>query len=360
MQKKVKVCHFTSVHSSNDVRIYLKECISLKDAGYQVYLVTRGKNQVKNGIKIVGCGEAKNRIERMFFFSHKVYKVAKKLDCDIYHFHDPELLPYALKLKRIGKKVIFDSHEDVPSQILDKPWIPFVLRKLISNIYRLYETYVVQQIDAVVTATSHIAKQFKERAHKIIIINNYPKLEDIVFHNTSFERREAIICYAGGLSEIRGEQVMIEAMKGVDATLILAGEHAKEKQGNVSYLGNVGRETINELYGKAVAGLVLLLPTASYIYSLPIKMFEYMASGIPFVASDFPLWDRIVNKHHCGVCVSVNNIKEIEKAINYLLMHRQEAEEMGRNGRKAVENYFNWNHEKDKLIKLYQELSEKS
>ncbi len=359
MQKKINVCHFTSAHHSNDVRIYLKECVSLKDAGYQVYLVARGENQIKNGVKIIGCGEPKNRIERMLFFSHKIYKTAKKLDCDIYHFHDPELLPYALKLKRQGKKVIFDSHEDVPSQILDKPWIPCAFRKLISSSYRLYETYVVKQIDVVVAATSHIAKQFKKRARKIVIINNYPKLEDIIFHNTPFEQREAILCYAGGLSEIRGEHVMVNAMKGVDAELILAGEHKKIKQENVTYIGSVGREAINELYGKAVAGLVLLLPTASYVYSLPIKMFEYMASGIPFVASDFPLWNKIVHKYHCGICVPVDNQEEIKRAINYLLTHRKEAEKMGRNGRKAVENDCNWNHEKDNLIKLYQKLSEK-
>ena len=358
MQKNIKVCHFTSVHTPLDVRIYLKECSSLNEAGYEVYLVAQGENKIKNGIKIIGCGMPKSRMERMLFFSHKVYKKAKKLDCDIYHFHDPELLPYALKLKRKGKKVIFDSHEDVPSQILDKPWIPWVFRKMISNSYRLYETYVVKQIDAVVTATSHIAKQFKKRARKIVIINNYPKLEDIIFHDTPFEQREAIICYAGGLSEIRGEHVMIDVMKDVDAELVLAGEHEKIKQGNVTYLGSIERESINELYGKAVAGLILLLPTASYIYSLPIKMFEYMASGIPFVASDFPLWNKIVDKYQCGLCVSVHHQEEIKKAINYFLMHRNEAEKMGKNGRKAVEKYFNWDHEKHNLIKLYQELLE--
>lgn len=358
MQKNIKVCHFTSVHTPLDVRIYLKECSSLNEAGYEVYLVAQGENKIKNGIKIIGCGMPKSRMERMLFFSHRVYEKAKKLDCDIYHFHDPELLPYALKLKRKGKKVIFDSHEDVPSQILNKPWIPPNFRRIISGIYRKYETHIIKQLDAVVAATPHIAKQFKNRARNVVIVNNYPKLEDVVFHDNPFEQRKAIICYAGGISEVRGEQVMVEAMKNIDGILMLAGDHDKETRENVNYLGHIGREEINELYGKAVVGLVLLLPTASYIYSLPIKMFEYMAAGIPFVASDFPLWKKIVNKYNCGICVPVRNQEKIQEAITYLLSHRKEAEEMGRNGRKAVEEMFNWGHEKVLLVKLYEKLSE--
>ena len=83
-----------------------------------------------------------------------------------------------------------------------------------------------------------------------------------------------------------------------------------------------------------------------------------MAAGIPFVASDFPLWKKIVNKYHCGICVPVRNQEKIQEAITYLLSHRKEAEEMGRNGRKAVEERFNWGHEKVLLVKLYEKLSE--
>ena len=224
MEKNIRVCHFTSVHDAHDDRIYLQECISLRDAGYKVYIVSKGKSKAENGIEIIGCGKSRNRVERVFLLSRRIYREAKKLDCDIYHFHDPELLHYALKLKRCGKKVIFDSHEDVPAQILDKALIPLVFRKMISDCYRIYETYVVKRIDAVIAATPHIGEQFKDRACKVVVINNYPKLDDIVFHDTPFEQREAIICYAGGIDEIRGETVMIEAMKDLDGTLVLAGK----------------------------------------------------------------------------------------------------------------------------------------
>lgn len=352
----MNVCHMTDAHAPFDDRIYLKECISLHEAGYDTYIVARGKDCVKEGVHIVGCGNPKGRIDRILFFSKRVYKKAILLDCDIYHFHDPELLLYALRLKRRGKKVIFDSHEDVPAQILDKEWIPLFLRKLVASCYRLYETYIVKQIDAVVAATPHIGKQFEGRAKKIVIVNNYPRLDDITFHTTPFQERDPIICYTGGISEIRGEKIMIEAMKDIDAILVLAGEHEEMELGGIRYLGYIDRNGINRLYGQAVAGLILLLPTPNYVNSLPIKMFEYMAAGLPFIASDFSLWNEIVSEYHCGFCVSAYDKKNIEKAISFLLSNREEAERMGRNGRNVVERKYNWKLESIKLLNLYRDI----
>lgn len=305
---------------------------------------------------MVGCGRNSSRLQRMIFFTGKIYREACKLDCDIYHLHDPELLRYGLKLKRKGKKVIFDSHEDVPAQIMDKPWIASAIRKFISACYRKYETYVVKRIDAVVAATPYIAGQFAGRARKVVTVNNYPKLDDIVFHDTPFEQREKIICYAGGISKIRGEEIMVQAMKDVDGVLILAGEHEKTELGGVKYLGHIDRAAVNKLYGQAVAGFILLLPTANYRNSLPIKMFEYMAAGLPFIASDFPMWQEIVQKHHCGICVSVNDLGEIRRAVTWILSHREEAGHMGENGRRVVEKNCNWHMEERKLTELYKDL----
>ena len=219
-----RICHMTSAHNSSDIRIFVKECSSLADAGFDVSLVACGDSRIENCVRVVGCGEAGGRRNRMTKFAKVIYEAAVPLDCDIYHFHDPELLPYGIKLKKQGKKVIFDSHEDVPAQILDKEWIPAPFRKAIASAYRAYETHAVRQFDAVVAATPHIAEQFEGRAKRIVVVNNYPRLDDIVFHETPFEDREPIVCYAGGISEIRGERIMVEAMKDVDGTLMLAGD----------------------------------------------------------------------------------------------------------------------------------------
>lgn len=360
--KRTRVCHFTSAHDAHDDRIYLKECISLKNAGYDVCLAAKGESALDEGIKIIGCGMPGNRFDRMFLFSRKIYKKALETDADIYHFHDPELLPYAVRLKRKGRKVIFDSHEDVPAQILDKEWIPFFLRRIISLLYKTYESYAVKKIDAVIAATSHIAEQFKDRAEKVEVINNYPKLDDIIFHDTPFEQREPIVCYAGGISEQRGERIMVEAVKGLDVTLILAGEHESGAIPNgeyekTRYIGKINRDKVNELYGCSRAGMLLYQPAQNHFEAQPIKMFEYMAAGLPFVASDFPLWKRIVEESGCGICVDCESADEVRAAIKQLLDDPCKAQKMGKNGRKAVENRYNWSIEEQKLFELYRDLT---
>jgi len=353
----MKVCHLTSAHPQEDIRIFHKECVSLAANGYETYQIACGKTYEKFGVHQVGIGDRDaGKLRRIVNTARRVYKRALELDADVYHFHDPELMPYALKLKRRGKIVIFDSHEDVPDQIMDKGWIPRSLRKIVSVLYRNYESHVVKKLDAVVAATPHIAQKFEGRAKKVVIVNNYPKLDDIVFHKTSFTTRDAIVCYAGGINDNRGESIMKDAMKNVDGKLLIAGNHPIEKTGNTSYLGQLDRDRVNELYGKAVVGLCILKPIENYFYSQPIKMYEYMAAGIPFVCSDFPGWRTVAEESQGGICVDPTNIGTISKAINYLLANREKAQEMGRQGHDYVINHCNWTNEEQKLIRLYSSL----
>lgn len=351
----MKICHVTSVHQPEDIRIFHKECMSLAKAGHDIYLVERGKSYEKNGVHIVGIGNLPTgKIKRITKGAKAAYDKALSLDCEVYHIHDPELIPYGIKLKKLGKKVIFDSHEDVPAQIMDKDWIPKQFRKMIADIYKKYETQAVKQFDAVVAATPHIADIFKGRAKKVIVVNNYPKLDDIQFHETPFAERDAIICYAGGINELRGERIMIEAMKDVQGNLIIAGDHEKETiGGGITYTGRLDREGVNALYGKAVVGLCILKPISNYFYSQPIKLYEYMAAGIPFICSDFPLWRELAIVSGAGICVSPEDIKDISRAINQLLNDRELAQKMGRNGRQFVTKDCLWDKEEEKLVKLY-------
>ena len=361
----MKVCHLTSAHETDDDRIFLKECQSLLAAGHEVYIVGKGGKYVKDGVRIEGVGDLSgSRLKRMWKGAKTVYQKALSLDCDIYHFHDPELLPYGLKLRKKGKKVIFDSHEDHPAQIRDKEWIPAPFRKAAAACYRAYETHAVRYLSAVVAATPHIAEQFQGRAKKVAVINNFPKLDDILFHETPFEERERIICYAGGLSEMRGEKVMTEAMKGVDGLLVLAGAHEdgesregqKDALPHVRYIGKVDRKGINELYGSARAGIVVYLPAENFIEAQPIKLFEFMAAGLPVIASDFPLWKRFIEDNACGICVDPHDTEAVRKACETLLDDPALSEKMGRRGRKLVEEKYAWQNEEKKLRELYESL----
>lgn len=372
----MKICHLTTVHKPEDIRIFVKECQSLAKAGHDVtLLVANGPTYEKYGVRIVGVPiEASNRLKRMANGIRAMIHAALALDADVYHFHDPELMIAGLSLTKHGKKVIYDVHEDVPEQVLSKHWIPGPLRKLVSVAVRRFEKYAASRFAAVVTATPTINARFKTYNRNAVTIHNYPILDELIDESIDLAAKpfdNGQIVYIGGISDLRGIREMVEAMKGLnekrDATLLLAGpflQAALEPEmkahvgwQHVDYRGVIDREQVKNVLMESSVGLVLLHPEPRYVVSYPIKMFEYMSAGIPVVASNFPIWRDIVEGNDCGVCVDALKVDDIICAVNYLLENPDRAREMGMNGRKAIETIYNWEAESVRLVELYASLS---
>ncbi len=362
----MKVCHMTSVHESTDDRIFLKECVSLAKAGYDTYQVAYGESFEKDGVKTIGLGKrASGRIKRILVSSRKVYQEALKIDADIYHVHDPELLPYAVKLKKRGKKVIFDSHEDIPRQILAKEWLPDVFRNIVSKLVESYQKKVSLELDCVITATPYIENIFREYGAKANVVHNYPILDDINVDNSDYYVRKDILCYAGGLTEQRGIRELISVSDDLDIELHLAGDISfdyKEeltkqlKCKKVIFDGILNRQQICDLYRKSKIGMALLHPTPNHVNALAIKLFEYMAAGLPIICSDFPLWKKIVEDNGCGICVNPFDKATLVEAIQFLVTNENKAKEMGDSGKRCVHEIYNWEKEEDRLLKIYSKL----
>lgn len=357
-----KVCHVSSAHRSHDIRIFVKECRSLAAAGHEVYFVVHGESEEVDGVRIVGLGDPPaSRRERMTAGARGAFEEAAALRADVYHLHDPELLPYVGRLKKLGAKVVFDSHEDVAGQIMEKDWIPVPLRRLVSRVYRLYEGRATRAVDAVVAATPHIADQFQGRARSVVAVNNYPMLDDIAFQERPFRERPRAVCYTGGVNDIRGGRIMLEAMKDVDGTLVIAGPcetslSAAPASSSVEYLGVLPHERVNDVYAGSRAGVILYQPAENHCESQPNKLFEYMAAGLPVIASDFPLWREVVEGSGCGICVAPSDAEAAGEAAAFLINDPERAQRMGACGRRAVEERYNWAIEKEQLFSLYKEL----
>lgn len=367
----MKICHITSVHDYRDTRIMLKECVTLKRISNEVHLIAVNNDSLieYKGIYVHGIKKTnEKRLTRIIKASKKFYSKAIELDADIYHFHDPELIPLGKKLIKKGKKVIYDIHEDVPRQILTKLWIPSFLRKSIAKIFEIYENYSVKKFTGIITATQHIKKRFENKNNNVIDIKNYPILNELYdSDNINQHSKENSVVYVGGISEKRGIYTILESLLILEeVTLNLAGSINNEEQLNkmknnkswplVDYYGFVGREEVKEILNKSRVGLTVLHPMPSYEDSLPIKMFEYMAVGLPVVASNFPLWERIIKKNNCGICVDPESPEEIARAIKWLMDNPEKAEEMGRNGQKAVQNEYNWESESLRLMEFYNDI----
>jgi len=370
----IKVCHMTSAHKSTDVRIFHKQCTSLVKAGYDVYLVAQGESYDSNGVKIIGVSQISgSRFKRMTQGAKSVYKKAIEIDADIYQIHDPELLPYALKLKKKGKKVIFDSHEDYFTQIQEKQYLVGFLRIIIAHAYKYYEKRICKKIDAVIFPCTMNGKNvFEGRAKKVVFINNTPILTELYANYTlDYPKKNKAICHIGGLTYSRGITHLIKATYKADAKLILGGlfnpqNYAEEltalkEYECVDYRGFVDRSGVCEILKESNIGVSTLLNIGQYnkADNFATKVYEYMAMGLPIIISDYPYAREVNKKYNCFMIVEPTNIDKIANAINYLIDNTETAKEMGQNGRRAVLEEFNWGVEEKKLYELYESLGVK-
>jgi hypothetical protein len=360
------VCHLSSVHPTKDVRIFHKECASLAAAGYRVTLVVPGVGDHRDkGVDILTVPRASSRRERLLRTSRLVLTRALEADAELYHFHDPELFPVALALKAKGKKVVFDSHEDLPRQILSKPWIPSLLRRPLSGLTERIEDFAAKRIDAVVTATPFIRERFAALGVRAEDINNYPMLEELDLGPVDWANKARQAIYVGGITAIRGAREMVQAIAQTDAKLLLAGpiegalqadlDQAAERS-QVELAGFLGRPQVVEALRQSMVGLCVLYPTVNYLDSTPIKLFEYMAAGLPVIASDFPRWRELVGDSGAAIFVDPQDPQAIAEAIESLVNDPQKAQSMGEAGRQRVLSGFHWGVELEKLLALYESL----
>jgi len=362
---KNRICHISSVHPRFDSRIFRKECVSLASHGYDVsFIVADGiKDEEFDGVKIINVKPSDDKLSRI----NRILKIPKLIESKIdslkpkiIHFHDPELIPLALRLKRKGFLVVADFHEDIPLQILTKPYLNFFFKKIVSYTFQFYQQYACRKFSAIVSVTPTIQQKLLKYNSSNVVVKNYPiinKFKQVVRPNSK------CVSYIGGINTIRGFYEIIEAAKTSNTSLKLAGvfheQHlleainTSEFSANVEFLGYINSTEVEKLLSKSFAGLVTLHPTLNFLDSLPIKLFEYMSAGLPVIASNFPLWKNIIEGNNCGICVDPKNSSQIAEAMTFLKENPEEAKIMGDNGRKAVLEKFNWENEEKKLIELY-------
>jgi len=365
----VKVCHITSIHSPFDVRIFHKECKTLATAGHNVTLLAQADwiERTVDGICILGLPKITKRYQRPYLWSLVIKKV-KKLKPDIIHFHDPELLLITPFLR--PGTLIYDCHEANAKTMLIRRWAPRPLRFLVSKLVAFIEPLLARRTDAIViTEDSHIGL-FRKSAQPIILLYNFPLLSQL---NFTRQNDGKTIIHVGILSEGRGSKTMIEAMSHViqrvpDAKLILVGcfDSATDEfevrqlitdyklENAVKLVGWVPFDDLSKWFALADVGIVPWQTEETFPPPIiPTKLFEYMGSRLPVVASDRPAIKRFIDGLDCGFLVKPGDSQACAEAIEHLLLHPTEARRMGENGRRAVETKYQWASEGEKLLNLY-------
>jgi len=376
-----QVCIMSTAHSAFDDRIFHKEAKTLVKAGYDATLIVQhARDEVVDGVKIIALPKPRNRFTRIFGLVWRAFRLALRQQADIYHFHDPELLPVGVALRLLAKgKVIYDVHEHYPNAIMSKYWIPRFVRLGVRLGFELLEFLLVPLLSAVVYTTPIVGERYRRMRVRRVRVENLPLLE--MFERVDTESRIAskdkALLYLGGITQIRGIVEVVKAFaivkkKNPSILLYLVGQFSPKALGesvrnlilrlgieeSVQLIPPVPYEEVQQYLSKAFIGIVTYLPYPNNMSCLPNKLFEYMACGLPVVASDFPLYRQVIEDAGCGKLVDPKNPMEIASAVDELLNSPEEWKAMSRNGRSSFQSKYNWHYEELKLLDLYRQLME--
>ena len=370
-----RIVHLTSVHNALDNRVFEKECVSFAEAGFNTSFVVPddGPDRILKGVHLLTVPKPRNRFIRMAHTTSQVVSRALKENADLYIFHDPELIPQALRLRLHSKPVIFDVHEDYYTSITEKSsYLPQIIAQPTALGYVLCEK-LARSVFSTIIAERYYIRRFP----KALPVLNYPRLEQfqsILDVRSLKPPSTPRLLYTGGLSVERGALIYAELARllpdgevhlvGICPSSLADQIHIRAEEGTSRlHLEGVNEKLpfhrILEAYRQPwTCGMAIMPNSAHYREKELTKFFEYMAAGLPIIASDFPVWKSLIEGQKVGLCVDPNSPDAIIDAVRWLVAHPEEALAMGERGRNAVRSTFNWNKEAEKLISLARKLTQ--
>ncbi len=369
---KPTVVHITTIHDSFDNRIFYRECLSLAKAGYKVVLVSpNSRNRCINNITIQSFLCPSNRIGRMTLGVYRALRSAIKHGDKIFHFHDPEFITAGLILKIMGKRVIYDIHEDNSSALLEREYLPKIFRDRIAKLLSRLEQIAVSSFCHVIAE-----RYYSERFPRSYTVLNYARLPDLdrEILNKRPVKGSARLLYTGNVKIYRGAKEHIQILHKIpeaeiflvgrcDSTLAMDLEKEAGKHINRLYFDGINHfvqhEHILDYYKRErwLAGLAIFPHSTHTARKELTKIFEYMMYGLPIICSNATNLRDIVEKHECGLCVDPKNPEKIAEAVQFLIDYPDKRQKMAENGLIAAQNHYHWGIQEKKLLSLYEKLN---
>jgi len=392
VNKKIKVCFLADKHDLFDDRIYWKMAVPLKEKGYDVYYVLI-RDEIKKGITKEGIKYeilkiktfSKNRylnfiLKNLNPFNNykKLLKKAAEINADIYHFHDLWINRIGKPLKNLNHKpvVFYDAREPYAEDYISYTKAKGVIKKMVhlfSYFVDRWEKRMSKNYDLVFSNEEIVRDRFRYNLgkEKAEVIYNYTDIYKS-FTNTSKEDKVYDFIYCGGITELRGafkilEATLIVKAKSPTVKVVFVGRYSPENLkenlqkfidvnelgDNVSLFTEVNYSQVSNFYNKSKVGLVTLLPVKTFEISMPIKVFEYMAFGLPIIGSDFGHIKKYIEQENCGIIVNPNSPEDISNAMITLLTDTKKYDLFSKNGRKATLEKYKWDSEFNRLLGFY-------
>jgi len=378
----LKVCIFTTVHRPFDVRVFHREAHTLAAAGHQVTLLAHADfvEEIREGVVIKGIKRPHNRFFRLLSVFKFAWRCLREKP-DVYHFHDLELLPLGLLLKWLTRKrIIYDCHENYPEAAYERAWYPDWLKPLVAKLIGFIEPFIARRLDCVICVVPDQQERFKAHRCRTLLVRNLPQLE--IFESAFQQHLPKVdrLIYLGGLTLVRGARVLADIMAELIKThphikLLCLGpfnephveaevkQYVQERglQEAIEYIRFVPHEQVPAYLAQSRIGLIPWQVNEQMLRMVfPNKVFEYMACGLPIVASDLPSLRYIFGRSQSGALVRPDDPQAHAQAIRELLDHPDKAKELGDLGRKFVYEQLNWRIESEKLLRLYRQFQKAS
>jgi glycosyltransferase involved in cell wall biosynthesis len=372
-QNKHKVCHITSAHLGNDVRIYSREIQSLlKMSDIEITLIAPGNKAPENEIRYISLGKIpKNRLIRILRSQILGVYYILKIRADVWHFHDPELFLVMILLSLSRKKIVWDSHEDYLTQFRDKntfrTYIPKFLRGIVSKVLIILMKSVDKRADLVIAATPTIGAAYKNR--NIAIVGNQADFTNFSKVTPNFESQQ--ILFIGNTESDHSFREVVESIQNMQTVkLVIAGrtfnreikKWMEQKIGSRGkFIGWLDREQLAQEIGRSTIGLVTYenISTYSDSQSQPTKLFEFLMSGLPVVGTPIAVNKELISKSRGGEVSKKFDSASLEEAIRKILVSKARWNEYSRCGKLWAIKYGNWTESERVLLTSYKELLSK-
>lgn len=362
-----------------------KEARTLVGAGHEVTVVADGlpglpASEERDGYRVIRVTRAPRQMPVVRYFVHqrRLRQVLARTSPEILHAHDTDALaPVAAAAAALRIPFIYDAHELWLGMARRERWLPYWWAFVAW--YWTVERRFVRRAAAVITVSPPIARHLERayRFHPVELVPNYPDFDPELDRRDlrslpagdAIPTEAPVVLYLGALAAHRGIEQLLQAMLELPSAhlaLLGRGPLATALRALAVQLGIASRVHLLEPVppGEVVAyassatiGISTITGSSlSYRYSLPNKLFQYMAAGLPVVASDFEQVRDIVAGSGAGLVVDASDPRAIAAAIRFVLDHPDKAKAMGERGAIAIRDRYNWGVSAAALLALYQRI----
>ena len=365
MSMDYTICHLTTVHQADDVRIFYRECLSLaKIRNYKVIICAPGKIPVESNVihhKIANT--LAFRPARVIMSQINALRVVGKIKADVWHIHDPELLPIAALLILLNRRIIWDAHEDYyrqfDSTINYRKYLPTLLRPFVKLTVKLFLDYIDRRAVGIIGATKSIAKKYKN--NNVIVVGNEVVLTN--FNSCQPNYKNKNILFIGQASSSQCYREVVKAISMIpDLKLIVACRNIDEiemkyafemLQNRFSYLGWLNRKELAFAFSSSVVGLVTYENNPNHQDNRPNKFFEFCAAGLPIVATPTKFNINLIKDSGSGLISKDFRSRSLKLALEEIVSSEKVWSNCSEAGRKWVKKNGDWSISERSLLNLY-------